>query len=417
MPQLLRAHWLLPIDRPPIENGWIELHDGRIAALGRGRPPADADDLGDTALLPGLVNAHTHLELSWMAGRIPASDSMVHWIRRLMEERSNAPDDGDAEVTRAAVHAIEEARSTGTVLFGDISNTLMTPAMFAALGVDALVFHELLGFNPSDPDELVRQAWAKIDALKNSLQGSGREPHGELDFSVVPHAPYSVAPELFEAIVRAKRRTPLSVHLGESADEVEFLRTGRGPFRDLLEDLGAWNGAWQVPRCDPVRYVERFRYLAPGAIVVHGGHLTIAALERLREADAIVVTCPRSNEWVGAGLPPISHFYSSGVRVAVGTDSLASVASLNVFDELAALRRISPEISAASLLESATHVGAAALGRGADFGTLAPGKRAALAAVSVPAGTRDVEEYLVSGIDAKSIAMVNGQWSMVNENQ
>src|SRR4029078_10143405 len=145
-----------------------------------------------------------------------------------------------------------------------------------------------------------------------------------------------------------------------------------------------------APDCDPVEYLERVGYLTPGCLVVHAVHLTVAALDRLRDRRAVVVTCPRSNEWVGAGLPPVAHFYNSDVRVAIGTDSLASVSTLNLFDELSALRRIAPEVAASKLLESATRTGAEALGRGADFGTLAPGKRAALVAIDVPAGERDV---------------------------
>jgi cytosine/adenosine deaminase-related metal-dependent hydrolase len=143
-------------------------------------------------------------------------------------------------------------------------------------------------------------------------------------------------------------------------------------------------------------------------LVVHGVHLTDDALERLRQAGAVLVTCPRSNVWVGAGAPRLSHFYASGVPVAVGTDSLASAASLNMFDELAEIRRLAPEVAGASILESATRIGARALGRGRDFGTLAAGKRAALVAVDVPAAVRDVEEYLVGGVPSSNVRPING---------
>jgi cytosine/adenosine deaminase-related metal-dependent hydrolase len=198
----------------------------------------------------------------------------------------------------------------------------------------------------------------------------------------------------------------LTVHLAESPEEIEFLQTGAGPFRRLLEDLGVWPLEWSAPRRDPVEYLIDLGYLTPGCLVVHGVHLTPRALERLREQAAVLVTCPRSNEWVGAGMPPVSHFYASGVPVALGTDSLASVPSLNLFDELAALRRIAPEVSAASLIHSATSVGAEALGHGARYGTVAPGKRAELVRVRVPAQTADVEEYLVGGIPAEDIGWV-----------
>jgi cytosine/adenosine deaminase-related metal-dependent hydrolase len=222
-------------------------------------------------------------------------------------------------------------------------------------------------------------------------------------YSVVAHAPYSCSPELVTRVAGTRRRAPLSIHLAESAEEVEFLRTGGGPFRALLQDIGAWRDAWEPPRCDPVTWLDRVGYLQPGLLAVHGVHLRDAELERLRDAGAVLVTCPRSNEWVGAGLPPIAHAYAVGLPVAVGTDSLASVPTLNLFDELATLRRIAPEVTAASFLESATRVGAAALGLDGEYGTLAPGKRADLIVVEVPPDVRDVEEYLVSGVPASRV--------------
>ena len=400
--RVLRAKWILPIDQPPIEGGWIQIDRDRILALGRGRPPAPPEDLGDVAVLPGLVNAHTHLELSWLAGRVPPAASMVDWIRALMRERAAGPLGGQSDIIAAAERSLIEARATGTALVGDISNTLITPALLAAGGTSGVVFHELLGFNARDPEALVRQAWERVDKLQT--QNPAPEPgNSEVSLSVVAHAPYSVSPALFKAIAAARRTAPLSVHLAESVEEMEFLRTGSGPIRRMLEDLGVWNDGWEVPRCDPVEYLRRVGYLSRGCLIAHGVHLTLPALERLREVDAVVVTCPRSNAWVGGGVPPIAHFYGSGVRVAVGTDSLASVGSLNVFDELAALRRLAPEVSAASLLESATRIGAEALGFGDHFGTIAAGKRAALVGVRLPNGVRDVEEYLVGGIEPRDI--------------
>jgi cytosine/adenosine deaminase-related metal-dependent hydrolase len=399
---VFRAAWILPIDQPPIAGGWIAVAGGRIVGLGGGRPPATPDDLGDVAVVPGLVNAHTHLELGWLAGRVRPAASMVLWIRALLAERARGPAPGEAEA--ALARCVEDLRATGTALVGDVTNTLVTPAVLAAHGVSGAIFHELLGFNAPDPVDLVRQAWERTDrAMSGAAQTPGNPP---LSSSVSAHAPYSVSPALFLAIAAARRATPLAVHLGESAEEVEFLQTGRGPFRQLLEDLRAWSAAWQPPQCDPVEYLRRVGYLGPGCLVVHGVHLAADALARLRVAGAVVVTCPRSNAWVGAGVPPISGFYQAGLRVAVGTDSLASVDSLNLFDELAEVRRVAPDVAPARLLESATKTGAEALGFGGEFGTLAPGKRAALVAVEVPAGVSDVEEYLVSGVPRDRVRLV-----------
>jgi cytosine/adenosine deaminase-related metal-dependent hydrolase len=174
----------------------------------------------------------------------------------------------------------------------------------------------------------------------------------------------------------------------------------------MLERLGVWTGRWRVPECDPVRFISDLGYLRPGLLAVHGVHLTDDALERLRKAGAVLVTCPRSNLWVGSGAPRLAHIYAARLPVAVGTDSLASVATLNLFDELAEMRRLAPEVAAGTLLASATRVGAEALGFGKDYGTIAPGKRPGLVAVDVPATERDVEEYLVGGIATHAIRRV-----------
>jgi len=403
MHRVLRARWLLPIDRPPISGGWIECAGGRIVSVGDGAPPSDARDLGDVAVLPGLVNAHTHLELSWMAGRVPPAESFGLWLRQIIRERAGGPAADDGAAIAAAEHAIISARESGTVLIGDVCNKLVNAPLLKANGLGGVVFHEMLGFNATDPEGFVRDAWARVESVERTFAAFGNHEDANVRAGVVAHALYSVSPALVTAIARSKRTAPLSIHLAESIDEVEFLETGRGMFRSLLRDLDAWNPKWRAPHMDPVEYLDQLNYLVPGCVVVHGVHLTPSALERLRDCGAFLVTCPRSNQWVGAGTPPIAHFYASGVSVAIGTDSLASVATLNMFDEIAAVRRIAPEVSAPSILESATRMGAEALGFSDDYGTLTPGKRAALIAVRVPPGVQDVEEYLVGGIAREDI--------------
>lgn len=391
------CRWLLTIDAPPVEGGWFEIEAGTIARVGQGPAPRPATDLGDVAVLPGLVNAHTHLELSWMAGLVPPADSLPAWIRDLMRLRRSAPPHPDTQLD-AARAALAAMRESGTVLVGDVSNTLSTVPLLAAAGVAGVVFHELIGFAASDPAQSVNDALQRIASVEVDQSASA-----PVRVTLSAHAPYSVSPALFREIAARVSDTPLTVHLGESAEEVEFLRTGKGPMRELLEHLGAWTDDWPVPRVGPVEYMATLGYLRPGMMAVHGVHLKDDELERLRRSRATVVTCPRSNLWVGAGMPRVSHFYGARVPVAIGTDSLASVASLNLFDELAELRRIAPDVTAASLLESATRIGAEALGFGDTHGILGPGRSASLVVVDVPANVPDVEEYLVSGVAASSV--------------
>jgi cytosine/adenosine deaminase-related metal-dependent hydrolase len=384
-----RAAWVLPISRPPIEGGVVAVDGDRILDVG----PADggpAEDLGNVAILPGLVNAHTHLELSWMRNQVPRADSMPHWAAQLMALRRTV----SHEPPEPIVHAIAEARASGTCLVGDVTNTFATFEPLLDSDVSAVLFRELLGFSAPDPDALVRETLQQIADLT---------PVEWLRPCLVPHAPYSVSPALMQAVKRGAGDRPFSIHLGESAQEIEFLRDGTGEWRALLESLGVWNVAWTAPACGPVEYLQRLGLVDQHLLAVHGVHFTDAELAQLAASSATVVACPRSNRYTGGGQPPIDRFYASGVRVAVGTDSLASVEDLNLFAELAVLRWLAPKVPATSILRSATLSGAEALGFEADFGSIEPGKRAQLLAVRLPPDVRDVEEYLVSGIQPSDV--------------
>ena len=395
MRQLFRAPWLLPIDGGPIRDGWIAVDADRIVAIGgRGdMPPARFSEVAVTgaAILPGLVNAHAHLELSWMRDQVPPAPSMPAWVARLMALRRTV----GREPPEPIVQAIAEARCTGTAVVGDITNTLAACGPILESGLSAAVFRELLGFRTEAPGEV-------LDAAVQALEPYEREPR--LRATVVPHAPYSVSPALFQAIADRSAGRPVSIHLGESPEEVEFLARGTGAWRDLLESLGVWTAEWEPPRCGPVEYIARFGLLNDRLLAVHAVQVTDDELGRLAAARATVVTCPRSNRWTGAGTPRVSAFYRSGVRVAIGTDSLASVEDLNLFHEMAEVRRLAPDVPASRLLRSATLEGAEALGFGGELGSLTPGKRAELLAVAVPDAVTDVEEYLLGGVDAAQVS-------------
>jgi cytosine/adenosine deaminase-related metal-dependent hydrolase len=174
----------------------------------------------------------------------------------------------------------------------------------------------------------------------------------------------------------------------------------------LLEEIGSWDPAWVAPGGSPVQFLDESGFLDGRLLVVHGVQMTTTDLDRLVARGTTLVTCPRSNGHTGAGAPPIEDFYNYGVKVAVGTDSLASSPDLNVFSELATLRALAPTVSAGALLDSATRQGARALGFDADYGTIEPGKSARLLAISLPPEIDDVEEYLVGGIDPAQIRWI-----------
>ena len=392
-----RARWVLPITSPPIPYGWVDVEDGVIAGVG-GAPGGPHRrrfrevDLGRVAVLPGLVNAHTHLELSVHRGAVPPAESMPAWACDLMRR---APAAGEGVRTEVLASAIAEMRGAGTALIGDVGNTLASLPALDAGPVDAVVFHELLGF-----DVAADEAEALVERLRRRVRGRAR---GRVRVRGAAHAPYSVSPALFRALATGLPG-PRSVHLAESREECDFLLDGGGVWRDILEARRRWDPAWRPPGGGPVDYLDALGWLGDETLAVHGVQLTPAGIGRLSAAGATIVTCPRSNRWTGAGAPPVQDFYASGARVAVGTDSLASAPDLNLFAELAELRRLAPAVPASRVLRSATIAGAAALGWGRTHGAIEPRRRAALIAVEIASAVQDVEEYLLSGVRPGQIA-------------
>jgi aminodeoxyfutalosine deaminase len=396
-----RAAWVLPIDRAPIKDGIVEVQDERITAVlapGTRHRHDRLTDLGNVAIMPGLINAHTHLELSWMRGRVPPAHSFSDWVKTLFAVRGR-PDGAMSSEQVSAIHdGVAEARAAGTIAVGDISNSLASVGPMQQAGLDGVVFHELLGFKERDGALVTATRPLRAAAIAAGAR-----------LSLAPHAPYSTSLELFHAIRNAVNDSScpiMSVHLGESPEEVELLQSGTGPWRGILEMIGAWRDDWTIPACDPVSYLDRHAMIDGRTLLAHGVQFDERALGRVAEIGATLVTCPRSNHWVGVGYPSIERFYRSGVKLAVGTDSLASVDDLNVFSELKQMRWLAPSVPASKILASATQVGADALGLGHDLGSLTPGKRAAMIAVALPAAVDDVEEYLLGGVEPSRIQWV-----------
>jgi len=407
---LLRAAWICPVAQPPIRDGWVHITGEVVTAVGQGPvAPAAArvEDLGSVVVLPGLVNAHTHLELSWLRGRVPPSADFLAWVGHLMRARGAFESPDEVAKVTAAQDAVRAMRATGTVAVGDISNALITPSVLVAAGVPGVVFHELTGFRDAVGRGAVEAARARHGALSSP----------EVRIVTAAHAPFSVSPELFRAIrddVQAAARPLTSVHVGESAAEVQLLMDGTGPWRERLEALGAWRRDWMAPGCGPGDYLCDLGVIARGTLVVHGLQLSDRELARIAGCGATLVTCPRSNTWVGVGAPPVERFFASGVAMAIGTDSLASAPDLNVFSELAELHRLAPGVPARRLIETATRGGAAALQLDERLGSIAPGKAARLLAVRVPEGAIDPELALVSGVAADRIQWVGAAAASVH---
>jgi cytosine/adenosine deaminase-related metal-dependent hydrolase len=368
------SHLLTPAG---IGAGAVVVHDGLIVASGPLRevqgdhPDAEIRDLGDAILMPGLVNAHTHTELSYMGHDRPPGGDYVVWLAGLLERRA----DEDMETAqRAAERACDDLIARGTVAVGDICNDTWIVDVWRDRPQRGVLFHELLRLDEGGAVERFDSAQAHIAV---------RAPAAGWRWSAVPHAPHTTSLALMRALAEHARRehVPLSIHLAESAGEAELLASGRGPLRDFFEQRGFIATAFEAPRCTPFERVEAAGIVGPGALLVHCVGLGADEILRLGTSGATVVTCPRSNTYLGVGVAPVPALLDAGARLALGTDSLASAPDLDLFAEMSALRDTHPGLEPATIVRAATLGGATALGLDDSFGTIEPGKSARLVVV------------------------------------
>ena len=370
---VLRARHVLPGHGPAIENGWVRIVGGRIAALGSGRPGVAAIDLGDALILPGLVNAHTHLEFSGCDRPFDAVGGLPAWIRRVVEWRRERDATGDTAAVKAtALHAgLRECAASGVTTVGEIATAPATISP-AASAPRLRVFREAIGLSPATSDAAFRSLTRDLD----DFSGHGLAP------GLSPHAPYTVAAPLAARLAReiARRRLPVAMHLAESLEEAELLATGGGPLRRVLEDLGAWRPEAPPQLLTVAEWITRLAR-APRGIVVHGTHLpadadALARLARHRDRLCVAV-CPRTTRSLSGILPPVATFRDVGIRVALGTDGRGSNPDLSILAECRTLVDAGLASPAEAVTMATVH-GAWALGFERVAGRLAPGRPADL---------------------------------------
>ena len=386
--KLLSASWVVPVGAPPIRGGCVAVEAGTIEWVGRtgdaDEPEGTHEDLGDGVLMPGLVNAHTHLELSHLDGLAKRTNGFVPWVQALVDERDRIPDHEMKGHVGAALEHLQQ--ETATVAVGDISNTLASVTPIGLSALRAVVFHEILGWDPQKADEALKaaeQRWVRLDTGSASVR-----------VEQAAHAPHSVSPALFDAM-RAKGGIA-AIHLAESPAEIQFLKDGTGEWAAFLERRGLGHVRFEAPGVSPVRYAESLGILHQGLLAAHAVHVDDVDITILAQRGVFVAACPTSNRNLGVGTAPIPRLLRGGVRVCLGTDSLASGDSLDVAREMAEVHRSFPHLPPRSILRMATTTGAAAL-RIPDIGTIAPGRRAALAFAHGPVPGDDPERFVVSG--------------------
>lgn len=380
------AKHLLPVAGPPIQNGAVGVHEGRITAVGRRKdvvkahPGAEVRDLGDAVIVPGLVNAHTHVELSFMNGEPPAGGAFMTWLKDFVVRRASV----DLHVaSEAAAAAVETMLSRGTVAVGDVANGAWAAPLLARSGLYGLAFHELFGFRLADAESILADAAARLETIDQDPDVV--RARDRITNVLTPHAAHTTSNALLKALGgrAVASGEVLSIHVAESEEESQLLRDGTGPFKDFLVERNAWEPGWKAPGLTPVAYLDRLGVLTPRTLAVHCIHIDHQDLSRLQSRGVTVVTCPRSNQRLGVGKAPVPKLLASGIPVALGTDSLASAPDVDVFTEVAHLRQEHPGLSPATALRIATWNGARALGLAKDLGTIELGKLAALAVVGL----------------------------------
>jgi aminodeoxyfutalosine deaminase len=318
-------------------------------------------DLGPVCLVPGLVNAHTHLELSHLRGRSPKGRGFAAWAGWLARQRLTEPGD-------ALSSAVASAATSGTGAVIDIGSRSGT-AVIRALGAAALPFlycHESFGFRPL-PEPAMPPL---LDAAL--AEGPGAPALGAVTAS--GHALYSTSPDNLRRARMAclERKQPFCLHLAEQPGELELLATGRGELADLLRGR-VLPRDFQPPGCSPVAYAHTLGLLGPASLAVHGVWLTPADRQILAVSGTTVCLCPRSNAHIGVGTADAPALVAAGIPVCLGTDSLASNDDLDLWNEVRALLADHPDFPAQAILPALTTTPARLLGRPRELGLLAPG--------------------------------------------
>ena len=375
--KLLHADHVLLGDAAPIADGAVVVDEGgAVVDVGKASDllPSHAGVAVERVrgvVFPGLVNAHTHLELSAMRGKVPGGRGFVPWVEGLITQRPEVAPEDDSE---AIALAVDELVKTATVAVGEITNSLAAVRPLVRRGIGGCVFHEVFGIERTS-------VLARVEGLRAELEARiGAWPSTDLTYAPAPHTLYTTHADAVTALLAGatKYAARTSLHLAEHAGERRAIEHGDGPVPEWL--LSRVRQSLDAPKLPLLDYAERLGALSPNVLLVHLTEARPDELARVAKAGAPVVLCPRSNLFIAAKLPPLLAVLEAGIEPALGTDSLASNTSLDVLAEAKALRDRFPSVAPWRLVAMATWNGARALGR-SDLGRIAKGTRPGIFAV------------------------------------
>jgi 5-methylthioadenosine/S-adenosylhomocysteine deaminase len=400
----LAARWVLPIGAPAIERGALLISaEGRVISVGPDAAvprttDAVVEEFADGILLPGLVNAHTHLELTGLGGYPPDPD-FAAWIRRVRTVKAERSTGEFLEAARAGLAA---CHALGVTTVADTGDSGAVIQALAERGGSGIAYHEVFGPHPAQCAESLAGLQARVDELAKFATGRVR-------VGVSPHAPYTVSGPLFRAVARwaGAEGLRVAVHVAESAAESELLARGTGPFAD------AWR-ARHIPPPEPlgrtpVAWLNDHDVLGSETLCIHVVRADDADRALLSRTDSAVAHCPLSNAAHGHGSARLDALLGAGIRVGVGTDSVMSVACLDLLAEVRAARTLAG-LTAEAALRLGTIEAASAVGMQDEVGSLEPGKWGDC--VVIRAGAEDVapaEQVLASGPQDVQVTLLGGR--------
>jgi cytosine/adenosine deaminase-related metal-dependent hydrolase len=375
------ARWVLPITQPPIEKGTVVEENGLITYVGprSGAPAGEDYELGESILLPGLINSHTHLELTAMRGFLE-NCQFAQWIDKLRQTR-NAVLTNEMLLDSARLGIIEGLEA-GITTYADTCSTGVAMTAMRELGVRGIMYQEVFGPDPSHADAAMQDLQERITRLE-------RDQTDLVSLGVSPHAPYTVSDKLYELAARFgnDRALPLAMHIAESDPEYKLVERAHGDFADRLRARGI---AVTVRARSPIELLERHGVLDRGPLLIHCVRVDHTDIGIMSRHHCAVAHCPASNAKFGHGIAPLLPLVAAGIRVGLGSDSVASNNRMDILDEarLALLiHRAATQqhdaFGAHQALELATIGGARALGVDSKVGSLEVGKDADLAAFGI----------------------------------
>jgi len=361
-----KSAWTLSVDRKPTQNAWIEIDQENILKIQDFPPENEVHDLGNSLIMPGLINAHVHLEWSHFRGKIKPQKSFIDWLHqiRTLRPQNNNPDQtiGDA---------IHEIYQSGTSLICEITNTRKNIDLLQSSLLDSIIYEEIIG-------------WNKAELLQNQ---------DGIHYSA--HSLHGLSSDIVKRIINLHdHEFALPIHFAENEEEIKFLEEGLGPFKNFFEKVYP-NQSIPSPKKPILEYAQYFDFPNIPLLLVHCVQLNEDQLKKIKNWNASICICPRSNHFTGVGMPSLKAMIEHQLNICIGTDGLSSNEDLNLFKELTYTKKQFPFLNNRTLLEMATINGAKALKKDSIYGSIKCGKKNDLLVFQTPENVSDPEQWII----------------------